>query len=140
MHSTDIAADETTHNPELKAASLFDCSHIKAVVTGGGTGIGLMITQALQENGATVYITGRRKDVLEQTAKRYSTGPGSVHALPGDISSKEGAIQLAKDVEAMESKGIHLLVNNAGIARDDATKFGQFSHVRFPSKRLTCNS
>jgi NADP-dependent 3-hydroxy acid dehydrogenase YdfG len=82
-----------------------------------------MITQALVTNGAKVYITGRRQEVLENTVKTYNTGPGSLHALPGDISTKEGAIQLAKDLSAKESNGIHLLVNNAGIARDDNTKF-----------------
>lgn len=110
-------------NEQLKASALFDVSHITAVVTGGGTGIGLMITQALITNGAKVYITGRRQEVLENTVKTYNTGPGSLHALPGDISTKEGAIQLAKDLSAKESNGIHLLVNNAGIARDDNTKF-----------------
>lgn len=85
-----------------------------------------MIAQALQSNGAKVYISGRRMEVLEETAKRYSTGPGSIIALPGDVSSKEGAIQLAKDVGSKESKGIQLLVNNAGIARDDATKYCKF--------------
>lgn len=82
-----------------------------------------MITQALQSNGAKVYITGRRKEVLEKTAKLYSTGPGSIHALPGDISSKDETIRLAKEMEQREPGGIHLLVNNAGIARDDDTKF-----------------
>ncbi|KAK6077387.1 short chain dehydrogenase [Seiridium cupressi] len=110
-------------NMDLQANSLFDVSHLTAVVTGGGTGIGLMITQALQSNGAKVYITGRRKEVLEETAKRYSTGPGSLIPLPGDVSTKDGAIQLAKEIESKEAKGIHLLVNNAGIARDDATKY-----------------
>lgn len=82
-----------------------------------------MITQALIANGSKVYITGRRQEVLESTVKAYNTGPGSLHALPGDISTKEGAVQLAKDLEAKEPKGFHLLVNNAGIARDDNTKF-----------------
>jgi short-subunit dehydrogenase len=98
-------------------------SHITAVVTGGATGIGLMITQALQANGAKVYITGRRKEVLEQTQKIYSTGPGSIHILPGDVSKKDEAIRLAEEISQKEPNGIHLLVNNAGIARDDDTKF-----------------
>jgi len=110
-------------NEQLKTSELFDVSFITAVVTGGGTGIGLMIAQALATNGAKVYITGRREEVLENTVKQYSTGPGSLHALPGDVSSKEGAIQLAKDIEQKEPKGIQLLVNNAGIARDENTKF-----------------
>ncbi|ETS76665.1 hypothetical protein PFICI_12052 [Pestalotiopsis fici W106-1] len=112
-----------TENQNLQANSLFDVSHVTAVVTGGGTGIGLMITQALQSNSAKVYITGRRNEVLEETVKRYSTGPGSIHALTGDVSTKDGCVKLAQTLESKEPKGIHLLVNNAGIARDDATKY-----------------
>lgn len=98
-------------------------SHLTAVVTGGATGIGLMMTQALQANGAKVYITGRRKEVLDQTVKLYSTGPGQIIALPGDVSQKSEAIRLAQEIEAREPRGIHLLVNNAGIARDNNTKY-----------------
>jgi len=74
-------------------------------------------------NGSKVYITGRRPDVLESTVKQYNTGAGSLHALPGDVSTKDGCLKLAKDLQEKEPKGIHLLVNNAGIARDDNTKF-----------------
>lgn len=83
------------------------------------------MAQALQSNGAKVYITGRRQEVLQKTAKLYSTGPGSIHALPGDISSKDEVIRLAKEVEAKEPGGIQLLVNNAGIAKDNETRFSQ---------------
>lgn len=97
-----------------------------------------MITQALVTNGAKVYITGRRQEVLESTVKAYNTGPGSLHALPGDISTKEGAIQLAKDLSAKESNGIHLLVNNAGIARDDNTKFCMYFGSGPQGERAEC--
>ena len=115
------------------ANKLFDVSHIVAVVTGGGTGIGLMIAQALQVNGAKVYITGRRQEALDSVVKQYSTGPGSIHALPGDVSKKEECIRLADEVGKQESKGIHLLVNNAGIARDDNTKFSAAGQPDFKS-------
>lgn len=82
-----------------------------------------VIAQALQSNGAKVYIIGRREEVLHQTAKLYSTGPGSIHPLAGDVSTKEEAIRLAKDLQSKEPGGIQLLVNNAGIARDVDTKF-----------------
>lgn len=82
-----------------------------------------MITQALVSNGAKVYITGRRKEKLDKVVELYSTGPGSIHAFPGDVSDKEDVIRLAKEMETKEPNGIQLLVNNAGIARDDNTKF-----------------
>lgn len=82
-----------------------------------------MITQALVSNGAKVYITGRRKEKLDKVVELYSTGPGSIHAFAGDVSDKQDVIRLAKEMETKEPKGIQLLVNNAGIARDDNTKF-----------------
>jgi NAD(P)-dependent dehydrogenase (short-subunit alcohol dehydrogenase family) len=120
-----MSAVKTSHlrNEDVQANQLFDVSHVVAVVTGGGTGIGLMIAQALQSNGAKVYITGRREEALDAVVKQYSTGPGSIHALPGDITKKDECIRLADEVAKQQSKGIHLLVNNAGIARDDNTKF-----------------
>lgn len=67
-------------NKEFEASSLFDCTKITAVVTGGGSGIGLMITQALVANGAKVYITGRREEALDKVVEKYQTGPGSITA------------------------------------------------------------
>jgi len=111
------------NNDQVKASNLFDCSFLTAVVTGGATGIGLMITQALVANGAKVYITSRRQEVLDNAIKLYNTGPGSIRALPGDVSSKDGCMKLAEEMKQKEPNGIQLLVNNAGIARDDNTKF-----------------
>ncbi|CAJ2505267.1 Uu.00g126610.m01.CDS01 [Anthostomella pinea] len=113
------------NNDQLKSSDLFDVSHVTAIVTGGATGIGLMITQALQSNGAKVYIVGRRKEKLDEVVKRYSTGPGQIIALEGDVSDKNEVQRLAKDMSSKEPKGIQLLVNNAGIARDDATSYSK---------------
>ncbi|KAK0510833.1 hypothetical protein JMJ35_006385 [Cladonia borealis] len=120
-------------NEELKASNLFHVSNLSAVVTGGGTGIGLMITQALVSNGAKVYITGRREEALNKVLEQYNTGPGKIIALPGDISSKDDAKRLANEVASIESNGIHLLVNNAGIARDDNTRFSKAGKPDFSS-------
>ncbi|KAL8842740.1 MAG: hypothetical protein Q9170_000396 [Blastenia crenularia] len=112
-------------NEDLKLNKLFDVSKFTAIVTGGGTGIGLMITQALATNGAKVYITGRREEALKSVVEQYNTGPGKIISLPGDISKKEDVVRLADVVASKESNGIHLLVNNAGIARDDNTRFSK---------------
>ncbi|KAF4629645.1 hypothetical protein G7Y89_g8498 [Cudoniella acicularis] len=96
------------NNQDLKASKLFDVSNYSVIVTGGGTSIGLMITQNLVTNGAKVYITSRRKEALATVVEKYTTGPGEIVALPGDVTKKDE---------------IHLLVNNAGIAQDDNTKY-----------------
>ena len=121
-------------NEQLRASTLFSVKDLTAVVTGGGTGIGLMITQALVANGAKVYITGRRQEALESIVEQYSTVPGSIHALPGDISQKEDVLRLAEEVGQKEKdNGIHLLVNNAGIAKDDNTRFSKAGKPDFNS-------
>lgn len=51
--------------------SLFAVKGLVALVTGGGTGIGLMATQALAANGAKVYIVGRRQELLDNVVKKY---------------------------------------------------------------------
>lgn len=64
---------------ELQNSTLFNLHGRVALVTGGGTGIGLMIARGLAANGAKVYIGGRRKDVLETVATQWSVhGAGTV--------------------------------------------------------------
>ena len=117
---TNMSANEHTDRNKL-----FDVSPITAVVTGGGSGIGLFITQALVQNGAKVYITGRREEALKAVVDKYNTGPGSIHSIQGDISDKSEVLRLAKEISSKEPNGIQLLVNNAGVARDQSTQFSK---------------
>jgi len=59
--------------------------HKRILITGGGTGLGKAMAHRFLELGATVYICGRREDVLEKTAAELSTS-GPIHALPSAIS------------------------------------------------------
>jgi NAD(P)-dependent dehydrogenase (short-subunit alcohol dehydrogenase family) len=52
--------------------AMFSLAGRVAIVTGGGTGIGWMITKGLAAAGAKVYITGRRLEVLEKAAKEWN--------------------------------------------------------------------
>lgn len=108
-----------THH--FHAHKLFDFSQFVAVVTGGATGIGLMITQALAANGAKVYIVGRRVEALENAAKnhcpkRSGQGEGEIIPFgPCDVTSKED-LQRTVDELSKKEKYINLLVCNAGVA------------------------
>ncbi|KAI0174569.1 short chain dehydrogenase [Pestalotiopsis sp. NC0098] len=97
----------------LQAAQLFSVDGLVAVVTGGGTGIGLMMAKALAENGAAaVYILGRRMEVLETAAA--SIGKPSVKPLVCDVTSKD-SLQAAADRVKQELGHVNLLICNSGI-------------------------
>ncbi|KAI9856060.1 MAG: hypothetical protein M1813_009280 [Trichoglossum hirsutum] len=110
-------------NDGLKSSILFDVSHITAVLTGGGSGLGLMITQGLVANGARVYVAERREEALKTVVELYSSGPGEIIPIVADISRKEEVERIATEIASKERNGIQLLVNNAGIARDLETEF-----------------
>ena len=64
---------------DLQNSTLFDLRGRIALVSGGGTGIGLMIAEGLAANGAKVYIGGRRKDVLDKVADKWAKqGKGAI--------------------------------------------------------------
>lgn len=82
-----------------------------ALVTGGGTGIGLAIARALAQHGAEVTITGRRADVLEEAA----AGQTGLFPLVMDVAEPEQI--LAGVTEAQARRGpISICIANAGIA------------------------
>jgi len=99
-------------------SSLFSVNGLVAVVTGGGTGIGRMIATALENNGAIVYIVGRRLNVLEAAAKESSKF-GKIFALQGDVTSRESLLEIVETLRAKHGC-INLLVNNSGILVQDA--------------------
>ena len=84
-----------------------------ALVTGGGTGIGLAIAQALAAEGATVTITGRRQEVLDEVAGERMFGMAMDVRDEADVDTKIAA--------AVEARGpVQICVANAGIAEGKA--------------------
>lgn len=84
-----------------------------ALVTGGGTGIGLAIAKALAADGAQVTITGRRLNVLEEAATE------GLHPLAMDVANEESVV--SGIAAAVEARGpIQVCVANAGVAEGRA--------------------
>ncbi len=83
-----------------------------ALITGGGTGIGLALTEQLSQLDNTVLICGRREAPLAAASERLA----NVHYRVCDVSKPEARRELA-DWATSEYEHLDLLVNNAGIQR-----------------------
>ena len=81
-----------------------------ALITGGGTGIGLAIAEDFLARGAKVVVTGRRKAPLEALALRF---PERVAYVQADVTNSE-AVNAAVTFAAERFGQIDVLVNNAG--------------------------
>jgi len=95
--------------------NLFSLEGRTALVTGGSRGIGRMIAAGFIAHGARVYISSRKVEACEATAKELSKGGGTCIALPVDVSTVAGARALAAELAKREKK-LDILVNNAGAA------------------------
>ena len=97
--------------PSIFRPGLFDGQ--VAIVTGGGSGIGLAIARSLAELGAKVAIAGRDVDKLARAKADLESRGATVHAAPCDIRDVEQIAAYVKSVrEALGEASV--LVNNAG--------------------------
>ncbi|MFN3853648.1 MAG: 3-oxoacyl-[acyl-carrier-protein] reductase [Phreatobacter sp.] len=94
---------------------MFDLSGKTALVTGATGGIGSAIAAALHRQGATVALSGTRREKLEEVA----AGLGErVHVVPANLSVADDMEGLVPAAESAMG-GLDILVNNAGITRDN---------------------
>jgi len=87
----------------------------RALVTGGGRGLGRVIAQALAEAGADVAVAGRTPDVCQEAAREIAAATGRrTLALAADVTLAAEVERLVREVE--DGLGpIDILVNNAGV-------------------------
>lgn len=86
----------------------------RALVTGGGSGIGQGIAEVLVEHGAAVALLGRRRDRLESVAKGLRERGGRVEVVVADVT-QNAAVAAAVDAAHKALSGLDVLVNNAGV-------------------------
>ena len=96
-----------------------------AVITGGGSGIGLATAKRFVAEGASVYIFGRRQDVLDAAVAEL--GP-NVRAVLGDVTSLDDLDRLYERVSSEQGR-LDILFANAGLG--DVAPLGEIPPEQF---------
>ncbi|KAJ9094232.1 hypothetical protein QFC21_006058 [Naganishia friedmannii] len=99
--------DSVFGTSKLQIESLFNVKGKLALVTGGGTGLGLLTATALAQNGCRVYITGRRLEVLDAAVKKIKDSCAAVPGLEADDG--KGPIVMAIQADVGDKPGIEKL-------------------------------
>jgi len=94
---------------------LFDLTGKTALVTGASGGLGGAIARALYGQGATVALSGTRREALEALAGELGS---RAHVLPCDLADAAAVEALVPAAEAAMGS-LDILVNNAGVTRDN---------------------
>jgi gluconate 5-dehydrogenase len=109
---------------DARFAKLFDLAGRTALVTGGSSGIGRAMAEALAGAGAHVVLAARRQDALELTVRAMTAAGGRASAEPVDVADRASiAALLARLRDA--HRHVDILVNAAGV------------NVRVPFETLT---
>jgi len=96
---------------KIAIKNAFDLAGETALITGGGTGLGLGMARCLVASGAKVVLVGRRKDELQ---KAVATIGAKAFALQGDVTKLETAASTVDQAEELAGP-VSILINNAGV-------------------------
>lgn len=107
---------KTHNNPNFQLQEIFNVKDKVCLVTGGASGIGLMLVQALAVNGAKVYICGRTEEKLDRVVDTYNQRiSGQIIPIACDITKKKEIAGLYDELSSKEPV-LDILINNAGIS------------------------
>ena len=103
----------------------------RALITGGGTGLGKATARRFLELGATVYICGRREKVLADTeAELRDATKGTIHSLTCDVRDADAVEKMIESI--WQSGPLDILLNNAAgnfLARTEDLSLNAFQAV-----------
>jgi NAD(P)-dependent dehydrogenase (short-subunit alcohol dehydrogenase family) len=103
----------------------------RILITGGGTGLGKAMARRFLELGATVYICGRRQQVLTQTVTELNPiAPARIHSLPCDVRDLPRVEEMISTI--WKNGPLNIVVNNAAgnfMARTEELTPGAFDAV-----------
>ena len=83
-----------------------------ALVTGGGTGIGKAIAQAMHKEGAKIIIVGRKEEILKEAQAELGS---DVEMMTCDVTQEDQVKKVYENIMSNHGK-IDILINNAGMA------------------------
>jgi 3-oxoacyl-[acyl-carrier protein] reductase len=89
-----------------------------ALVTGAAQGIGAEVARRLAHDGAKVGVLDLQRDAAQAVADEITAAGGQAIGLGADVSKRD-QVQAAVDAVVGEFGGLHILVNNAGVIRDN---------------------
>jgi len=87
-----------------------------AIVTGGGSGIGLGISRRLAAEGMRVFLCGRREEVVKEAAEGIRAAGGWAQGVAADVS-EETEVERLMEAVSEAGRGLGVLVHNAAMVR-----------------------
>ena len=91
----------------------------KIIITGASSGVGKCLAERFAEQGEIIYAIARRKEKLDELARRY---PDNIFPYPADISNAKQVKKAFAEIQ-QASPDIEVLINNASVL--NRTLFGQ---------------
>src|ERR1700752_5509432 len=122
---TDTASARSAHNTKLEDQLMARLAGKVAVITGGSSGIGLATAQRFVDEGAHVFIAGRRRSELDKAKALIGDG---VSTVAGDVTVSADLDRLFATVLAEEG-GLDILV--AGSGRVEPEELGKITEENF---------